>query len=71
MIIILGGGNKGHMEKNAELHHKDYADYIVIISTSSSLYAQSTELAINLGIPGEVIIEEHDANITYLMPYIL
>lgn len=30
IIIMLGGGDNGRMEKAAELYHASYADYVMI-----------------------------------------
>lgn len=65
VIIMLGGGDKGRMEKAAELYHEGYAEYVMITPAIASLYPQSTEFALELGIPEEAIIEEHVATSTY------
>lgn len=65
IIIMLGGGDKGRMEKAAELYHEGYAEYVMITPAMDTIYPQSTEFALKLGIPEDVIIEEHDATSTY------
>src|SRR5699024_11519912 len=65
VIIMLGGGDAGRMEKAAELYHEGYADYVMITPESEDIYAQSTEFALELGIPEDAIIEEHKATSTY------
>ena len=65
VIIMLGGGDKGRMEKAAELYHEDYADYVIITPESKDIYPQSTEFAMELGIPEDAIIEEYEATSTY------
>lgn len=65
VIIMLGGGDKGRMEKAAELYHEGYADYVIITPESADIYPQSTEFAVELGIPEDAIIEEYEATSTY------
>lgn len=65
VIIMLGGGDKGRMEKAAELYHQGYAEYVMITPESEDIYAQSTEFALELGIPEDAIIEEYKATSTY------
>lgn len=65
VIIMLGGGDKGRMEKAAELYHAGYADYVMITPESADIYPQSTEFALELGIPEGAIIEEYEATSTY------
>lgn len=65
VIIMLGGGDKGRMEKAAELYHEGYADYVIITPESEDIYPQSTEFAVELGIPEGAIIEEYEATSTY------
>lgn len=65
VIIMLGGGDKGRMEKAAELYHAGYADYVMITPESADIYPQSTEFAVALGIPEDAIIEEYEATSTY------
>ena len=65
VIIMFGGGDKGRMEKAAELYHTGYADYVIITPESEEIYPQSTEFAIELGIPEDAIIEEYQATSTY------
>ena len=65
VIIMLGGGDKGRMEKAAELYHEGYADYVIITPESEDIYPQSTEFARELGIPEDAIIEEYEATSTY------
>lgn len=65
VIIMLGGGDKGRMEKAAELYHEGYADYVIITPESEDIYPQSTEFAVELGIPEDAIIEEYEATSTY------
>ncbi|CAM4156270.1 hypothetical protein [Jeotgalicoccus halotolerans] len=38
VIIMLGGGDKGRMEKAAELYHEGYADYVIITPESEDIY---------------------------------
>lgn len=65
VIIMLGGGDKGRMEKAAELYHEGYADYVIITPESEDIYPQSTAFAVELGIPEDAIIEEYEATSTY------
>nr|WP_068130001.1 YdcF family protein [Nosocomiicoccus ampullae] len=65
VIIMLGGGDKGRMEKAAELYHEGYADYVIITPESKDIYPQSTEFAVELGIPEDAIIKEYEATSTY------
>lgn len=65
VIIMLGGGDKGRMEKAAELYHEGYADYIIITPESEDIYPQSTAFVVELGIPEDAIIEEYEATSTY------
>lgn len=65
VIIMLGGGDSGRMQKAAELYHAGYAPYVVISPESAEHYPQSTEYAMELGIPESAIIEEHEATSTY------
>lgn len=65
VIIMLGGGDKGRMEKAAELYHEGYAKYVMITPESKDIYPQSTEFALALGIAEEAIIEEYEATSTY------
>lgn len=65
VIIMLGGGDAGRMEKAAELYHEGYADYVMITPESEDIYAQSTEFAVELGIAEDAIIEEYKATSTY------
>ena len=65
VIIMLGGGDKGRMEKAAELYHEGYADYVIISPESEDIYPQSTAFAAELGIPEDAIIEEYEATSTY------
>ena len=65
VIIMLGGGDKGRMEKAAELYHEGYADYVIITPESRDIYPQSTAFAIELGVPEDAIIEEYEATSTY------
>ncbi|WP_166626733.1 YdcF family protein [Jeotgalicoccus sp. S0W5] len=64
VIIMLGGGD-GRLEKSAELYHKGYADYVMMSPEIESIRSQSTEYAIELGIPQSAIIEEKNARSTY------
>lgn len=57
IIIMLGGGDAGRMQKAADLYHAGYADYVMITPVSADIYTQSTELAVELGIPEDAIIE--------------
>lgn len=65
VIIMLGGGDTGRMEKAAELYHEGYAEYVMITPVSEDIYPQSKALALELGIPEAAIIEEHEATSTY------
>lgn len=65
VIIMLGGGDAGRMEKAAELYHASYADYVMITPESADIYPQSTEFALELGIAEDAIIEEYKATSTY------
>lgn len=65
VIIMLGGGDTGRMEKAAELYHTGYADYVLITPASAEIYPQSTEFALELCIPLDTIIEEYKATSTY------
>lgn len=65
VIIMLGGGDTGRMEKAAELYHAGYAKYVMITPESEDIYPQSTEFALELGIPEDAIIEEYNATSTY------
>lgn len=65
VIIMLGGGDAGRMEKAAELYHAGYAEYVMITPESAEIYPQSTEFALDLGIPADAIIEEYKATSTY------
>ena len=64
-VIIMLGGDGGRLEKAAELYHNGYADYVMISPEIESIRSQSTEYAIELGIPQSAIIEEHKATSTY------
>ena len=64
-VIIMLGGDGGRLEKAAELYHNGYADYVMISPEIESIRSQSTEYAIELGIPKSAIIEEHKATSTY------
>ena len=64
-VIIMLGGDSGRLEKSAELYHNGYADYVMISPEIESIRSQSTEYAIELGIPQSAIIEEHKATSTY------
>ena len=64
-VIIMLGGDSGRVEKSAELYHNGYADYEMISPEIESIRSQSTEYAIELGIPQSAIIEEHKATSTY------
>lgn len=66
VIVMLGGGDEGRMMKAAELYHEGYADYVLItpvIESESS--TQSTQLAVDLGIPEKALIKEYEATSTY------
>lgn len=65
VIIMLGGGDTGRMEKAAELYRAGYANYVMITPESAEIYPQSTEFALELGIPADAIIEEYKATSTY------
>lgn len=65
VIIMLGGGDSERMKKAASLYHKGYANYIVITPEIEGIYTQSTEFALDLGIPLKAIIEENEATSTY------
>src|SRR5699024_3413213 len=64
-VIIMLGGDSGRLEKSVELYHNGYADYVMISPEIESIRSQSTEYAIELGIPQSAIIEEHKATSTY------
>src|SRR5699024_5583008 len=64
-VIIMLGGDGGRLEKAAELYHNGYADYVMISPEIESIRSQSTEYAIELGIPESAIIEEDKATSTY------
>ena len=64
-VIIMLGGDSGRLEKSAELYHNGYADYVMISPEIESIRSQSTEYAIELGIPQSAIIEEDNATSTY------
>lgn len=65
-IVMLGGGYKGRMMKAAELYHEGYVNYVLITPViESELSTQSTQLAIDLGIPEEGLIKEYEATSTY------
>src|SRR5699024_3404237 len=64
-VIIMLGGDSGRLEKSAELYHNGYADYVMISPEVESIRSQSTEYAIELGIPQSAIIEEDNATRTY------
>lgn len=65
VIIMLGGDDRGRLEKAAELYHAGYADYVMISPIMSEFYSQSREFANALGIPDDAIIEETEATSTY------
>lgn len=65
VIIMLGGGDAGRMQKAAELYHAGYSDYVIISPAMDEHYAQSKQFALDLGIPEEAIIEEVAATSTY------
>lgn len=65
VIIMLGGDDRGRLEKAAELYHAGYADYVMISPITSEFYSQSREFANALGIPDDAIIEETEATSTY------
>lgn len=64
-VIIMLGGDGGRLEKTAELYHSGFADYVIISPEIESIRSQSTEYAIELGIPQSAIIEEQKATSTY------
>lgn len=65
VIVMLGGGDQGRMQKAAELYNNNYADFVIISPVRKYIYPQSIELATELGIPESAVIEEHDATSTY------
>lgn len=65
VIIMLGGGDVGRMQKAAELYHAGYSDYVIISPAMDEHYAQSKQFALDLGIPEDAIIEEVVATSTY------
>ena len=65
VIIMLGGGDAGRMEKAAELYHAGYADHVIISPAMDEHYAQSKQFALDLGILEVAIIEEVAATSTY------
>ena len=68
VIIMLGGGDAGRMQKAAELYHTGYSDYVIISPAMDEHYAQSKQFALDLGIPEEAIIEEVAATAHTPMP---
>lgn len=65
VIIMLGGDDRGRLEKAAELYHSGFADQVMISPITSDYYSQSMEFALALGIPSDAIIEETEATSTY------
>lgn len=65
VIIMLGGDDRGRLQKAAELYHAGYADYVMISPLSDEYYSQSREFANTLGIPDHAIIAETEATSTY------
>lgn len=65
VIIMLGGDDRGRLEKAAELYHAGFADHVMISPITSEYYSQSMEFALGLGIPSDAIIEETEATSTY------
>ncbi len=65
VILMLGGGDQGRMQKAAELYHDGYSDYVVISPAMDELYSQSKQFALDLGIQEAAIIEEEYATSTY------
>lgn len=66
VIVMLGGGDAGRMMKAAELYHEGYAEYVLITPVvESGNSTQSTQLAVDLGIPEKALIKEYEATSTY------
>lgn len=66
VTVMLGGDDKGRMVKAAELYHEGYTGYVLVTPViESEISTQSTQLAVNLGIPEEALIQEYDATSTY------
>lgn len=65
VIIMLGGDDRGRLEKAAELYHAGYSEYVMISPLSEEYYPQSREFANALGIPDHAIIAENEATSTY------
>ncbi|WP_072708930.1 YdcF family protein [Lacicoccus alkaliphilus] len=65
VIIMLGGDDRGRLEKAAELYHAGFAEQVMISPINSEYYSQSMEFAIALGIPEDAVIEETEATSTY------
>ncbi|TVT28943.1 YdcF family protein [Salinicoccus cyprini] len=66
LIVMLGGGDEARMQKAAELYQEGYADHVLITPVvESDLLSQSSELAMEYGIPEEALILEDEAVSTY------
>src|SRR5699024_2329653 len=65
VIIMLGGGDAGRMQKAAELYHAGYSDYVIISPARDEHSPQSKKFALYLSNPEEAIIEEVAATSTY------
>lgn len=66
LIVLLGGGDEGRMEKAAELYKEGYAEQVLITPVRKSDEAkQSVELANEYGIPTEDLITEENASSTH------
>lgn len=50
-VIIMLGGDVGRLEKAAELYKEGYSDYVIISPEIETIRSQSTEYALELGIP--------------------
>lgn len=67
VIILLGGGDAGRIEKAAELYREGYAPYVLITPViEDDRLSQSTALANELGIPEEALILDDEATSTYM-----
>lgn len=66
LIVMLGGGDAGRMEKAAELYKEGYAEHVLITPViESDELAQSSSLAMEYGIPEDALILETEADSTY------
>lgn len=66
VIIILSGG-QGRVEKGVELYQAGYAPYIILSNSaeSTSRSGDMLQIAIDLGVPQDVIFTESAAESTY------